>query len=194
MRKIVVTEFISLDGVIEAPHEWHFAFWSDDMTKFKNDELAATDALLLGRVTYEAFASVWPGREPAKPEDDPFTHRFNALPKYVVSNTLRQAEWKNSHIIKGDVGPTLTRLKQQPGRDIVVHGSARLSQWLFDNDLVDEYRLLVHPIALGKEQRLFSDATRRILTLAESRPLGKGVVALRYEPLAPGPALSPSVP
>jgi len=184
MRKIVVTEFISLDGVIEAPHEWHFPFRSDDMTKFKDDELFTTDALLLGRITYEAFAAVWPGREPAKPEEDPFTHRFNALPKYVVSNTLRKAEWKNSHIINGDVESALTRLKQQPGQDIVVHGSARLSQWLFANDMVDEYRLLVHPIVLGKGQRLFSDETRRTLKLAESRPLAQGVVALRYDPIA----------
>src|SRR5687768_13024868 len=149
MSKLVVTEFLTLDGVMEAPHEWSFPYWGDDIAKFKNDETMASDAQLLGRVTYEGFAEAWPSR------DGEFADKFNAMPKYVVSTTLDKADWTNSHIISKNVAEEIRTLKQQLGGDLVVHGSAALVQFLIENDLVDRYHLLVYPIVLGKGKRLF---------------------------------------
>ena len=176
--KIAVTEFMTLDGVMEAPNEWSFPYWNDEIAKFKLDELFAADAHLLGRVTYEGFASAWPDRT----DEAGFADRMNSLPKYVASTTLKKAEWNNSYIIKANVAEEIEKLKQQPGGDILVAGSATLIRFLMENDLVDEYRLLTYPLVVGKGKRLFTDGMTASLKLTESKPMGSGLVLLRYEP------------
>jgi len=176
--KIGVTQFMTLDGVVESPQDWSFPYWSDETAKFKWDELLATDAHLLGRVTYEGFAAAWPDRTDAQG----FADRMNGLPKYVVSTTLKKAEWNNSTIIKSSVVEEVSKLKNQSGGDILVAGSMTLLQTLMEHDLVDEYRLLTYPIVLGKGKRLFTDGMAASLRLTESKPMGSGVVLLRYEP------------
>jgi len=176
--KIAVTEFITLDGVMEAPNEWSFPYWNDEIAKFKLDELFAADAHLLGRITYEGFASAWPERT----DEAGFAERMNSLPKYVVSSSLKKAEWNNSHIIHSNVAQEITKLKKQPGGDILVAGSATLIRYLMAHDLVDEYRLLTYPIVVGKGKRLFTDGTSVPLKLTESKSFSSGVTLLRYEP------------
>jgi dihydrofolate reductase len=176
--KIVVTQFMTLDGVVESPQDWSFPYWSDEIAKFKWDELLATAAHLLGRVTYEGFATAWPDRTDAQG----FADRMNSLPKYVVSTSLKKAEWNNSHIIKTNVADEIAKLKKQSGDDILVAGSMTLIRMLMEHDLVDEYRLLMYPIVLGKGKRLFTDGMVTSLKLTESKPMGSGVVLLRYEP------------
>ncbi|TLY82554.1 MAG: dihydrofolate reductase, partial [Gammaproteobacteria bacterium] len=153
MRKIIVTEFLSLDGVMEAPEKWSFPYMNDEIMKFKSDELFVSGALLLGRATYETFAAAWPSRT------DPggFADRMNSLPKYVLSNTLKEVKWNNSRLIKGNAVDEISKLKQEAGQDIVVHGSRALVNWLLGHGLIDEYHLLVYPIVLGSGKRLFSD-------------------------------------
>ncbi|MCC6614988.1 MAG: dihydrofolate reductase [Anaerolineae bacterium] len=175
MRRIVVTEFLSLDGVMESPM-WTFPYWNDEIAQFKGDESNAGDALLLGRVTYQGFAAAWPG---SKDEGAPY---FNNVRKYVVSTSLDSADWNNSVLIKDNVVDEIRRLKQQDGKDIVVHGSGKLIQTLIANDLVDEYRLLIYPLTLGKGQRLFEDGAQIKLKLVTSKAMSSGVVALVYEP------------
>lgn len=176
--KIVVTQFMTLDGVVESPQDWSFPYWSDETAKFKWDELLATDAHLLGRVTYEGFAAAWPERT----DEQGFADRMNSLPKYVASTTLKKAEWNNSTIIKTNVADEIAKLKKQSGGDILVAGSMTLIRMLMEHDLVDEYRLLTYPIVLGKGKRLFADGMAASLKLTESKPMGSGVVLLRYEP------------
>ena len=176
--KIVVTQFMTLDGVVESPQDWSFPYWSDETAKFKWDELLATDAHLLGRVTYESFAAAWPERT----DEQGFADRMNSLPKYVASTTLKKAEWNNSTIIKTNVADEIAKLKKQSGGDILVAGSMTLIRTLMEHDLVDEYRLLTYPIVVGKGKRLFADGMAASLKLTESKPMGSGVVLLRYEP------------
>jgi dihydrofolate reductase len=191
MGKLVVTEFISLDGVIEAPgggEEFEHAGWSfkfsfgDDGGKFKNDELMASDAQLLGRVTYQGFARAWPSMT----DTGSFGEKMNAMPKYVVSRTLSpaDAQWNNSTVIADDVAGQVARLKERLAGDLLVAGSAKLVQTLAENNLVDEYRLMVFPIVLGTGKRLFGDRTpSQVLHLADMRPVGPdGVVILTYSP------------
>src|SRR6266699_6818658 len=157
MGRIVVTEFVSLDGVMEDPGGaedykhggWTFEIDRGEGDKFKLEETENTEALLLGRVTYEGFAEAWPSRE------GEFADKFNNMPKYVVSSTLDEPEWQNSTVLKGDVAEEVGKLKQEQDGDIVVHGSARLVQTLVENDLVDEIRLMVFPVLLGSGKRLF---------------------------------------
>jgi dihydrofolate reductase len=175
MRNLIVTEFLSLDGVMEAPG-WTFPYWNDEIAQFKGDETSSSDALLLGRVTYQGFAAAWPE---STDEGAPY---FNSVRKYVVSTTLDTVEWNNSMLIKGDVVDAITTLKQQDGQDIAVHGSATLVQTLVQHDLVDRYRLLVYPVVVGKGKRLFHEGTTATLKLLESRSFSSGVVALIYEP------------
>jgi len=175
-RTLAATLFVSLDGVVESPEKWSFPFWSDETQKFKFDELRATDALLLGRVTYEGFAAAWPGRK----DPDGFADRFNSMPKFVASRTLKKLDWNNSHLIKGDLATEVARLKQQPGQDIVIHGSPMLIRSLLPHDLIDEFRLLVYPLVLGRGKRLFDEASQAKLKLAESEAFSKGVVKLVY--------------
>jgi dihydrofolate reductase len=176
MRKIVVTEFVSLDGVMEEPR-WTFEYWNDEIAKFKGEESSASDALLLGRVTYQGFAAAWPQ---SKAEGADY---FNNVRKYVVSETLEEPlEWNNSTLIKDNIVEQITNLKRQEGKDIAVHGSATLVQTLMRHDLVDGYRLLVYPVVLGKGKRLFGEEIPATLNLLRSRSFGSGVVALVYEP------------
>ena len=175
MRNLVVTEFLSLDGVMEAP-AWTFPYWNDEIATFKGEETSASDALLLGRVTYQGFAAAWPE---SQDEGAPY---FNSVRKYVVSTTLETAEWNNSHIISGNIVEAITNLKQQEGQDILVHGSATLVHMLMQHDLVDRYRLLVYPVVVGNGKRLFHEGTTARLKLVESQAFSGGVVALMYEP------------
>jgi dihydrofolate reductase len=180
MRSITVTEFLSLDGVIEEPM-WTMPYWNDETARFKGEETTPNDCLLLGRVTYEGFAAAWPQRT----GDDTGATYFNGTRKYVVSNTLTTADWNNSQIIRGDVVAEITRLKQKDGENLVVHGSGKLVQTLLQHHLVDRIRLLVYPVVLGKGQRLFEDGTTANLKLLETRPLSTGVVGLIYEVVRP---------
>jgi dihydrofolate reductase len=184
MGKIVVAEFISLDGVIEDPGGaegyahggWTFQYPDDEGMGFKFQELMDCDALLLGRVTYEGFAKAWPDMK----DDAGFADKMNSMPKYVVSTTLEDPTWQNTTVISDDVPAAVAELKQQPG-DILVNGSAQLVQTLVEHGLVDEWRLMVFPIALGSGKRLFGetvDPTR--LELAGSKALGSGSLYLTY--------------
>src|SRR5205823_5929647 len=186
MGKIVVTEFISLDGVIEAPgggESFKHAGWSfkfsrgDEGDKFKLDETRSSEALLLGRVTYEGFAAAWPSR------DGEFADKFNTMPKYVVSSTLENPEWSNSTVLKGDVADEVAKLRETVDGDIVVHGSAQLAQSLLEHDLVDELRLMVFPVVLGSGKRLFGETSdKKSLQLVDSKSVGDGVAILTYRP------------
>ena len=188
MGRIVVTEFVSLDGVMEAPgggENFKYGGWTfeinrgDEGDKFKLDETVASEALLLGRVTYEGFAAAWPSRE------GEFADKFNNMPKYVVSSTLADPEWNNSTVLKGDVAKEVAKLRQERDGDIVVHGSARLVQTLLEHDLVDELRLMVFPVVLGSGKRLFGETTdKKSMRLVDSKVVGDGVAILVYEPSA----------
>ena len=178
-RSVVVTEFVSLDGVMEAPHEWQGPFWSEEAGKYKLDELFASDALLLGRVTYQGFAEAWPSIT----DEEGFADRMNSLPKYVVSTTLDSVEWNNSTLIEENIAEEVSKLKQQPGQDILVYGSADLVHTLMQHGLVDEYRLMLHPVVVGSGKRLFrenSDTTA--LRLVDAKTFSSGVVVLTYQP------------
>ncbi len=186
MGRIVVTEFISLDGVIEDPggsEDYKYGGWSfeisrgDEGDKFKLDEALDSAALLLGRVTYEGFADAWPSR------DGEFADKFNNMPKYVVSSTLKDPEWTNTTVLGDDLAAEVSRLKEEVDGDIVVHGSAQLAQALLDQGLVDELRLMVFPVVLGAGKRLFGETSdKRPLQLADSKIVGDGVAILTYTP------------
>lgn len=178
MKKIIVSMFVSLDGVTESPEKWSLKFWNDDISKFKHDELFSVDALLLGRVTYEGFAASWPSRK-----GDPYSDRINSMPKYVVSTTLTSVGW-NARLIKGKTDTEIASLRQQPGGDLLVFGSTTLVDTLMRHGLVDEYRLLVYPVVLGGGKRLFKDGRSGTLKLTETKPFGSDVVLLRYVPAA----------
>ena len=180
MRRIVWSEYVSLDGVVDLPHEWSLSYFSDDLAKYKTDELWASDALLLGRVTYEGFAAAWPDMEDVEGD---FAVRMNTLPKHVVSTTLEKADWNNSTIIRENVAEEVSRLKHQDGEDILLYGSGALAESLIAEGLVDEIRMLVHPIGVGSGKRLFEGAGDRIgLTLVDTQRFESGVVALTYRP------------
>jgi dihydrofolate reductase len=184
MAKIAITEFMSIDGVIEDPggaEDYKYGGWSfefsrgDEGDKFKLDETMASEALLLGRVTYEGFAEAWPQRE------GEFADKFNNMRKYVVSSTLKDPEWANTTVIDGDLAEAVERIRAEHEGDIVVHGSAQLSQELLERDLVDELRLMVFPVALGAGKRLFGETSdKKGLTLTSSQVVGDGVVILVY--------------
>jgi dihydrofolate reductase len=183
MGKVVVTEFISLDGVVEEP-AWSFEFnRGDEGETFKGDELKAADAQLLGRVTYEGFAKAWP----TMPDTGWFGEKMNSMPKFVVSATLSDeaADWNNSTVIRGDLAGQVARIKKQVAGDILVAGSAQLVRSLAEEDLVDEYRLMVYPIVLGTGKRLFGEGMPRTkLRLVDSRSLGSdGIFLLVYQPV-----------
>ncbi len=179
MRKIVATEYVSLDGVMDEPGVWSGPFFNDEAIKFKYDELFASDALLLGRVTYEGFAKAWPTMEGT----GDFGERMNGMPKYVVSTTLQNLEWTNSHVISANVVEEISKLKEEPGQDLLLEGSGKLLHTLMEHDLVDEYRLMLHPIVLGGGKKLFeSESQAKALKLVETRPLTSGIVILTYHP------------
>jgi len=189
MSKLVVSQFVTVDGVMDDPGGseasesggWAFQFdRGPEGDQFKLDEVMRADALLLGRVTYQGFAQAWPGRS----DEAGFADKFNSMPKYVFSTTLEQAEWNNSTLLRGDVAGEVSKLKQQPGGDILVNGSRTLVHTLMEHDLVDEYRLMVFPIVIGAGKRLFEDGSKKTpLRLTEAKPVGPdGVIVLTYEP------------
>jgi dihydrofolate reductase len=197
MGKLVVTEFISLDGIIEDPGGsegsehggWSFRHPAPDGEQFKGDELRDSDVQLLGRVTYEGFAAAWPAMEEATGD---YGKKMNAMPKVVVSTTLTEPAWNNTTIISGNVADEVARLKAQYDGDILVQGSATLVQTLAEHGLVDEYRLMVHPVVLGTGKRLFSgSAAGTDLQLVDSRKVGPDVLLLIYRP-ASGEAGTPT--
>ncbi len=181
MRKIVATEFVTLDGVMEEPGEWSVQFRNEEAAKFKLDELFASDALLLGRLTYQGFAAAWPSMT----DEEGFADRMNSLPKFVVSTTLKEVAWNNSTLISENIPEEVAKLKQQPGQDILIYGSADLVHTLMQHGLIDEYRLMVHPIVLGRGKRLFRDGSdTTALRLMDTRTTSTGLVILTYEPVA----------
>ena len=176
MPKLIVTEFLTLDGVYDEAIPWRSAYAPDD-GQFKRDELFESDALLLGRVTYEGFAGYWP-TQTGKSE---FANRMNDLPKYVATTTLETLEWKNATILGKNAVAAVAQLKRQEGRNILVYGSGTFVQTLLRHGLVDELRLMIHPLILGTGKRLFSDTDRFPLQLKSSKDLGSGVMLLIYE-------------
>jgi dihydrofolate reductase len=187
MRKIIVTEFITLDGVIESPggnetpHPhggWQFKYRAPETGQYKVDELASVDALLLGKNTYELFAGFWPGQT-----DVGFAERINRYPKYVVSRSLQKAAWNNSHILR-DVAKDVAALKKTDGGDILVYGSVTLVKALLHHDLIDELRLMVFPLSIGGGLRLFDDNRElKQFELKYSRATDDGVLILEYRPI-----------
>ena len=199
MARLVVSEFLTLDGVMQAPGDrnedrsgdfeqggWQLAYFDDAFGRFVMEGFAASGAFLFGRVTYQNFAAFWP----KQPADDPVAGPMNSTPKYVVSTTLDDPlEWQNSTLIRDDVAATIRRLKAQDGKDIQVIGSGELVQTLIHEGLVDEYRLMVHPVVLGEGKRLFREGTGLSrLTLVESSATSKGVLLLTYVPAEGDPA------
>ncbi|WP_031518124.1 dihydrofolate reductase family protein [Streptomyces sp. NRRL F-5123] len=179
MRKLIVSEFLTADGVMEAPNEWHGPYFDDDMARAVSASMDATDALLLGRVTYEGFAAAWPAME-----GEPGADHMNGVAKYVVSRSLDKAEWNNSTIIGGDPYEAVTRLKEQDGKAITCTGSATLVQWLLAAGLVDEIDLLIDPVVVGHGKRLFQDGLPTTpLTVVRSETFGSGVHHVVYAPV-----------
>jgi dihydrofolate reductase len=185
MRKLVVSMYVSLDGVVEDPVGMEgsgLGDWTGPFTRgpegdrFKAEELLASDAVLLGRVTYDSFAAVWPTVR----DEAGFADRINALPKYVPSRTLAKADWNNTTIWRGDLAAEVAKLKEGEGGDILVYGGASLVQALAKQNLVDEFRLMVYPTVLGRGKKLFANGTKIALSLEESKVLGSGIVLLRY--------------
>ena len=190
MRKVIVSEYVSLDGVMEDPGGaekfehggWTIPYWNDEIAKFKFDELFASDALLLGRVTYQGFAAAWPSMT----DEAGFADRMNSLPKYVVSTTLEEPlAWNNSRLIKGNIAEEVARLKQESGQDVLVFGSGTLAQTLHQYNLIDQYNLLVYPVVLGSGKRLFGDRSNVALKLVETKTFSSGVVLLAYRSAQP---------
>jgi dihydrofolate reductase len=180
MRKVIASEYVTLDGVMdmEAGETWHFPYWNDELEKFAHDQLFAADALLLGRVTYQGFAASWPSIT----DEQGFADRMNNLPKFIASRTLKEAQW-NAALIKGDVVDEVSKLKQQSGQDILIYGSGELVRALMRQGLIDEYRLLVHPVVLGSGKRLFPDGVEtKVLRLVDTMATSMGVVILTYQP------------
>jgi dihydrofolate reductase len=186
MRKIIVSEFVTLDGVMEDPGGadktihggWAFLFErGPEGDKFKLDEVMEAEALLLGRTTYEGFAAAWPSRT------GEFADKMNNMPKFVVSASIKKAEWNNSKLIKNDIVVEVSKLKAMPGGAILVAGSGQLVDTLMKNDLIDEYRLMVYPVILGSGKHLFRDGGMKKLSLVESKLFGSGITLLRYHPI-----------
>ena len=182
MRKVVAYEFISLDGVIEAPDQWHFPYFDEEMGEAIGEGFAASDAMLMGRVNYEGWAAYWPEQDP---EENPIAATMNGRRKYVVSTTLEEPlEWNNSTLIKGnEFAEEIRNLKGQEGKDIAISGGPTLVRSLLDHGLLDELRLFVHPIVVGSGRRLFEDeAESRPLELVDSKTFKTGVLYLTYRP------------
>jgi dihydrofolate reductase len=178
MSKVVLVMYVSLDGVVENP-SWTVPYWNDELAAYQRDQLFASDALVLGRVTYEEFAAAWPSMT----EEGDFGERMNSMPKHVATNSPKPLEW-NATAIEGDVVDTLAKMKQQPGRDLLIYGSGGLVGTLMAHDLIDEYRLITHPIVVGKGKRLFPEGSHAPrLQLADTRTFSTGVVSLVYEPV-----------
>ena len=181
MSKIVSNFFISVDGVVEAPDQWHFPYFDDEMGAVMGQGMSASGAFLMGRRVYDAWSQYWPNAD----KDQDFAAFINGIDKYVVSDTLKTADWQNTTIVSGDVAGRLREIKERTDGDLTMSGSATLVRWLLANDLLDELHLLVHPIVVGKGQRLFEDTPTHPLKLVGQRALGSGVVYLTYAPDQP---------
>jgi dihydrofolate reductase len=181
MRKVVAYEYVTLDGVMEAPEKWQFPYLTDDVAELIKAQILEADAVLLGRITYDIFAASWPSRTN---NEFGVADKLNTMPKFVASRTLQRAEWHNSTLIKGDVAKEVAELKQQPGGNIAIIGSGKLVGALMQHALIDEYRLMIYPVVLGSGQRLFPDGIHAALRLIEARTFSSGVVLLRYQPAA----------
>ena len=181
MRKVIASEFVSLDGVMEAPDQWHFPYFNDEMGEAIGAAMAQADAMLMGRVLYEEWAAYWPQQDP---DENPVAARMNGVRKYVVSTTLEEPlEWNNSTLIGDNVAEEISRLKEQPGKDISISGSPTLVRSLLEEDLLDELRLMVHPIVVGSGKRLFEGGgDQKALRLVDSKTFSTGVVYLTYQP------------
>jgi dihydrofolate reductase len=176
MRKIKLAMYVSLDGVVENP-AWTSPFWNEEVAQMQTDYLFSSDALLLGRVTYEGFAASWPGMEESTGE---FGRKMNAMPKFVASRTLTKADW-NASIIDGDLAAEVRKLKEQAGQDLLIYGSGDLVDELTRLGLIDEYRLILYPVLVGTGKRIFTEDSERTLRLKDTTPTSTGVVVLTYE-------------
>jgi dihydrofolate reductase len=180
MAKVIAVEYTTLDGVFEEPHLWPFQSGTNEVSVYQQELLFTCDALLLGRITYEAFAAAWP----TMPNAGEFGERINAMPKYVASTTLSSGPlpWNGTRI-EGDVATGVAALKERPGRDLMIYGSAALVRTLLHRDLIDDYRLMFFPLVLGKGKRLFEQVdTPKTLRLVETRAFTSGIVVLSYQP------------
>jgi dihydrofolate reductase len=181
MRKIIVSTMMTLNGVMENPQNWSFDYWSDELGAYVHDQLFTSDALIAGRVTYEAFAEAWSARAGA----DDFADRINSLPKYVASRTLKEPLTWNSTRIKGDVAAEIAKLKQQSGQNILQFGSGELTHTLMEHGLIDEIRLIVFPVAVGGGGHIFEKIDKSAMKLLETKIFGTGVIILHYQPTQP---------
>ena len=181
MRKVIVSDFVSLDGVFEAPDQWHFPYFNDEMGQEIGAAMGQADAMLMGRVLYEEWSAFWPQQDS---EENPIAARMNGIQKYVVSTTLEgPLGWNNSTLIGENVAEEISRLKQQPGKDISISGSGSLVRSLLKDGLIDELRLMVHPVVVGSGKRLFEEGGEQIaLVLVDSKTFSTGVVYLTYAP------------
>jgi dihydrofolate reductase len=181
MRKVVAAEFLSLDGVMESPDKWHFPYFNEEMGQAIGEGFAAADAMLMGRVNYEEWAVFWPGQDP---QENPMAAQMNAMQKYVVSTTLEEPlGWQNSTLIGENAAEEIARLKQEKGGDIVISGSGALVRSLLQYGLLDELKLMIHPVVVGDGKRLFEDfGEQKALELVESKTFETGVLYLTYRP------------
>ena len=181
MRKVVAAEFLSLDGVMESPDQWHFPYFNDEMGQAVGEGFETSDALLMGRVLYEEWVAFWPQQDP---EENPVAATMNNVSKYVVSTTLEgPLEWNNATLIGDNVAEEISELKRQPGKDIVISGSGALVRSLLEYGLLDELKLMIHPIVVGSGKRLFEDGeSQKALELVESRTFSTGVLYVTYKP------------
>ena len=181
MRKVIASEFISLDGVVESPDKWHFPYFNDQMGDAIGAAMAQADAMLMGRVLYEEWAAFWPKQDP---DENPVAAQMNGVRKYVVSTTLEEPlEWQNSTLIGDNVAEEISRLKEQPSKDISISGSPTLVRSLLQEGLLDELRLMLHPIVVGSGNRLFEDGgDQKALQLVDSEIFSTGVLYLSYQP------------
>jgi dihydrofolate reductase len=182
MRKVVASELMSLDGVVESPDKWHFPYFNDEMAEAIGAAMAASDAMLMGRVTYQEFAAFWPSQ--SSEDDQETTDYMNNTPKFVVSKSLEEPlEWNNSTLLGDNVAEDISKLKGQPGKDISITGSPTLVWSLLQDDLIDELRLMIHPIVVGSGKRLFEEGSdRKALQLLDSKTFSTGVLYLTYQP------------
>jgi dihydrofolate reductase len=187
MSRIVAAEYVTADGVMQDPGGvgeierggWSNPYWNDELEKFQAELLFASDALLLGRITYEGFAAAWPEMED---DEDEFASRMNTMPKYVASRTLTNTEW-NATIIMGEVSEAVAKLKERPDQNLLLYGSSALLNTLLQHDLIDQYRLMIHPVVLGQGKRLFGDASEaKPLRLVDVSTTSTGVMIADYEP------------
>jgi len=182
MRQLILSMYVTLNGIMERPDKWSLQFWNEETAKYALDQLFATDALLLGRVTYQGFASAWPSMT----DEEGFADRMNSLPKFVVSTTLEEVKWNNSRLIKENIAEEVSKLKQQPGQDMLIYGSANLVHTLMQHDLIDEYRIWVHPVVFGSGKSLFrARSNPTMLKHVATKTFSSGVVILSYQPVKP---------